>query len=423
MTNNKEIEKEIKNILITIESLGYEAYIVGGAVRDKIIGKEINDYDICTNMPLDKIKDLYPRFHLMKQNERRQVGVFNINGIQIEIAEFKGKNIIEDLSNRDFTINAIAMDKDGNIVDPFGGIDSLRKKDISLIKKTGETFTIDPLRILRAIRIAAKLNFNIDENCRCEMQKKEILLTGIAPERIYRELIQILITGNPSKYIRDNIHIFFQILPELKPLQELEQHNPSHKNNVLDYTLAVLENTPKNIFLRLAALFHDIGKPESFSIGEDGIGHFYDHSEISAIIFDSISSRLKMDNKTRKIVRKLIEKHDIVMSKIPSKIYQFIRENGIEFTRLLFELKKAKIKAQGQELSLPTLDELIELEKRYFECIIIISNLQINTDKISELGIKGKKTKIIIEDIIKQILQHTINNSEEEIIRYIKHHK
>ena len=415
-----DVSENIIDILKEINKKGYEAYLVGGAVRDSLLGKENKDFDICTNMPLTEIKTLYPNFHLMKPNNNRNTGVMRLNNLEIEISEFKGGSLLEDLRNRDFTINAIAMDKDGQIIDPSNGIESLNKKEISLIRQTGEAFIIDPLRILRAIRIAAGINFSIDEDCKKAMLKNKNLLDSVATERIYRELIQILITDNPAKYIRDNIDIFFQIIPELKPLQGFDQHNPWHIYDVLEHTLVVLENTPKNIFVRLAALFHDIGKTETFFIGEDGKGHFYGHPEASAKAFDNISSRLKMDNKTKKIVRQLIEKHDMTISKKPEKILQFIKENGIDFIKLLFELKIADNKGQNPALAFLVLEDLTTLEKIYNEYILAINNLQLNADKITSLGLSKKRVKLVYDNVIKQVIQGRINNTKDEILSYIE---
>lgn len=169
-----KIPDTVKEIIQKINNSGYEAYLVGGAVRDSLLEKNTKDYDICTNMPLSCIKELFPKFVIMKPNNHRNTGVIRLDGQEIEISEFRGKNIIEDLSNRDFSINAIAVDKDGNIIDPFKGIDSINKKELSLIKKNGEAFETDPLRILRAIRLASKLNFEIDKNCKEQMNAKKI---------------------------------------------------------------------------------------------------------------------------------------------------------------------------------------------------------------------------------------------------------
>lgn len=415
-----EINSTIKKILNQINNNGYEAYLIGGAVRDTLLSQKSNDYDICTNMPLTKLKELYPKFVIMKPNNNRNTGVIIIDKIVIEISEYKGNNLIEDLSNRDFTINAIAQDKDGNIIDPFNGIEALNNQEISLIQENGEAFLKDPLRILRAIRIAAKMNFKIDDNCHNQMLKHKEKLDNIPSERIYRELIQLLITDNPAHYIRENIEVIFQILPELKPMYKFEQHNKWHIYDVLEHTLKVLENTPKNIYLRIAALFHDIGKPSKFFMDEDGVGHFYGHPQEGATIFAKIATRLKIDNKTRKIVKSLIEKHDMTFSKKPEKIYEFIKENGIDFVKLLFELKKADNLGQNLEMSTKTLNELAEIEALYQEYILRFENLSINTEKIIELGIRGKKIKIVLDDIRKKIVTNNLSNTETEIIGYVK---
>lgn len=409
----------IIDVLSKINEQGYEAYLVGGAVRDAILDKPNKDYDICTNMPLSKIKELYPKFVIMKPNNHRKTGIMRVDNFEIEISEFKGKNLIEDLSNRDFTINAIALDKDGNLIDPFNGQKSLINKEISLIDKTGKALEEDPLRILRGIRIAAKMNFEIDNNCKREMNFKAKLLSEVAVERIYRELIQILITDNPAHYIRENINIFFEIIPELKPMYMFEQHNKWHIYDVLEHTLKVLENTDKNIFLRFAALFHDIGKPSCFFKDKDGVGHFYGHPEVSEEIFKKIATRLKMDNRTKDLVSKLIRYHDMTLSKKPEKIYEFLRLHGFEYTMLLFALKRADNKGQNPQLATPVLEELTELEELYREHILRFNNLQINGEKLSEMGYKGKRIKIILNDVTKKIVTKELPNEEQSIIEYI----
>lgn len=419
------LNETIKALLDQINQCGYEAYLVGGAVRDNILGRDNKDYDICTNMPLHLIKELYPKFHLMKPNAHRNTGVLRLNDLEIEISTFKGKSIEEDLSNRDFTINAIAVDKNGNIIDPFNGINALQETKISLIDKEGRAFTEDPLRILRGIRIAAQMNFDIDSNCRAQMDFKKKLLNKVAVERIYRELIQILISDKPSHYIRENLAIFFEILPELKPMHKFEQHNSWHIYDVLEHTLAVLDNTEKNIFLRFAALFHDSGKPSKFFIDEKGIGHFYGHPEASEEIFEKVASRLKMDNKTRNLVSKLIRYHDNQLSRKPDKIREFLKKNGFEFTLLLFKLKRADNLGQNPEKVKPVLEELSETEELYKKRMLRFDNIKLNGSKLVELGFSGKKIKLILEDVHNMIDDERLENDEDAIIEYVssKHRK
>lgn len=245
------------------------------------------------------------------------------------------------------------------------------------------------------------------------------MLDNVPVERIYKELIQILISDNPSHYIRENLEAIFQILPELKPMYQFEQHNKWHIYDVLEHTLKVLENTEPNIYLRLAALFHDIGKPRKFSIDENGVGHFYNHPEAGADIFEKIANRLKIDKKTKRVVKALIEKHDMTLSVKPDKIYTFIKENGIDFIPLLFALKRADNKGQNPELANPVLEQLDSLETLYNEYIMRFDNLKINGTKLQEMGFKSKKIKLVLDDVRKQIVTKQLSNTEEAITNYI----
>jgi tRNA nucleotidyltransferase (CCA-adding enzyme) len=413
------MNQTIIELLTKINDCGYEAYLVGGAVRDAILNQPNNDYDICTNMPLHLIKELYPNFHLMKPNNNRNTGVIRLDGLEIEISEFKGNTIAEDLHNRDFTINAMALDKNGNLIDPYNGIESLQQKTISLIDKKGTALQEDPLRILRGIRIAAKMNFEIDQNCKTQMEYKKRLLVEVAVERIYRELIQILISDNPSHYIRDNISIFFEVLPELKSMHQFNQNNPWHIYDVLEHTLVALEHTEKNIFLRFAVLFHDIGKPSKYTIDKEGTGHFYGHPEKSEEMFLAIANRLKMDNKTKKLVSRLIKDHDSKLSKKSDKIYEFLKVNCFDYTLLLFKLKRADNLAQNPEKASPVLEELDTTEQLYKEHMLRFDNLELNGSKLVELGYSGKRIKLILDDVKKLVVTNRLPNDERIIMEYI----
>lgn len=413
------INQTITNVLSMINNEGYEAYLVGGAVRDALLNKQNKDYDICTNMPLTKIKELFPKFHIMKPNNHRNTGIMRLNNLEIEISEFKGQTIAEDLHNRDFTINAMALDKHGNLIDPYNGLQSLQQQTITLIDKQGTAFIEDPLRILRGIRIAAKMNFTIDSNCHAQMEFKKRLLKDVAVERIYREIIQILITDNPSHYIRENKQIIFEILPELKPMDGFNQNNSWHIYDVFEHTMVVLENTDKNIFLRFAALFHDVGKPSKYFADKEGVGHFYGHPEKSEEIFKTIATRLKMDNKTRDLVSKLIKQHDMKLSSKSEQIYEFLKQHGFDYTLLLFALKRADNLGQNPEKTIEILEELSLQEELYKQHMLRFNNLQINGSKLVELGYSGKRIKLILNDVTQMIVTEKLPNDEESIMEYI----
>lgn len=418
-----QLPKLISDILYKIHESGYEAYLVGGAVRDAILGRENKDYDLCTNMPLPLLKKLYPSLVVMKPNDHRNTGVIRLDGEEIEFTEFRGNSLFEDLSNRDFSMNAMAVDKDGNIIDYFNGIESISRKELSLIKKDGEAFRVDPLRIMRAVRIASKMDFDIDNNCKEQMIVHKNLLANVPVERIYKELIQILITKNPAKYIRDNKEVIFEVIPELKPLDGFNQQNNYHIYDVFEHTLKVLENTKQNIYLRFAALFHDIGKPNSFTIDEKGKGHFYGHPEVSKEIFESVATRLKFDNFTKNEVGKLIKFHDYDLGKKRKSIFNFFNKFGTRNIDLLFELKKADIKAQNPEY-IYRLDDLNKIRDTYTSVLeadpcLSIKDLKINGKYLIEKGFAGKEIGNILNDLLYQVQYQKLPNNLEALNNYV----
>lgn len=205
------LTKKIKKYMKLIIDNNYECYLVGGAVRDYLLNIKNKDYDLCTNMPLNKLKEIIPNVTIMKENEHRNTCIIREKDYDIEFTTFRGKDLKEDLSNRDFTMNSIAVDINGNIIDYFNGIESINKKTIKLIKENGEGLTTDPLRILRAIRQASKYDFKIDDNTKRQMNNKKTLLSNVAPERIYEELKKIIISNNIDFYLIEYKEIFFGV--------------------------------------------------------------------------------------------------------------------------------------------------------------------------------------------------------------------
>lgn len=187
-----EIPKDLKKYMQLIIDNGHECYLVGGAVRDYLINVDNKDFDFCTNIPFDKLKKLIPNITIMKENDHRNTAIIRSNGLDIEFSTYRGKDLKEDLFNRDFTINAIAVDVNGNIIDYYDGVNSVSNKTISLVDSLGTGLVNDPLRILRAIRLALKHNFNIDDNTKKQMIDKKELLNDVAPERIFEELKKLL---------------------------------------------------------------------------------------------------------------------------------------------------------------------------------------------------------------------------------------
>lgn len=385
MTNNEEIEKEIKNILYTINSLGYIAYIVGGAVRDKMLGLPINDYDICTNMPLDKVKELYPKFHIMKQNANRQVGVLNILGTQTEIAKMKGQTIIEDLMKRDFTINTIIEDATGIIYDYLLSANDLNNHLIKLVNPNGETFKEDPTRILRAIRLSSKLGFTIDKNCYQQMLIYRKNLSTSTPEKVYNELKKIL-SGQYLPQIINNLKPFIlEIIPEIK--------NKDYYN-----ICNMIKESSNDYLLRLFILLNSCSS-----------------SEIA-----SFTERLKVDKKTTKYLQAFLKYKNKLLSSKAKQINYIINQYSITFLIALFHYQEISFKI---EMNQEGLVNLYKIEKIYFQAISNLlsknlTNLQVNP--ILFTTIPNMKVRLIVEsDVIKNIRNHKLKPSEKEIKEYL----
>lgn len=422
-----DIPDFLKDILGKINDAGYEAYLVGGAVRDAVLGKENKDYDLCTNMPFTEISKLFPKFIVMKENDHRNTGTFRVNGEDIEITAFRGNSLKEDLSNRDFTINAIACDKDGNVIDYYNGLDDIKNKKISLVNKEGLGIDADPLRILRGVRFSGKLGFDIDFNTKEVFNSKLDLLDRVAPERVYNELKKILVVDNIGNLVRDNKEVFFKLFPELSFGYKFEQNNPYHIYDVFEHTLSVMDNTSNNFELRLAALFHDIGKPFTYTEDEDGIGHFYGHPSVSKKIFEDIARKYRFDIKTRSSVTHLIENHDIEFSHKKSKMARLIQEIGEDDLKLLFLIKKADILGQNPKYSISRLNSLKESLDEYEQFInsnpaLRIKDLKINGNKIKELGFSGVKIGNILNDLLQMVTDEVVENESQALEEFVLKH-
>ena len=379
------MEKEIKSLMSTIINKGYEVYIVGGYVRDYLLNIPNDDYDLTTNMPLEDLKKYYPNLHIMKENNHRITSILHINNLKIEISLFKGINIQEDLHNRDFTINALALDINNNIIDINNYREDLNNKKLKLVKADGSGIDFDPLRILRAIRLSLSHNLSIDQNTKEIIISKRNLLNTIAKERIYNEIIKK--------------EIFFILIPELKKAYKFNQHNKYHIYDVFYHTLKVIDGVENNKYLKLAALFHDLGKPKMYTIDKYGEGHFYGHWKESNNIFKRFCKNYKVDKKTEKIVSLLILNHD---RDIPSK-----RSSMIKY---LQEFNHTNLIAEGKN----------RLEKLQDEKpVLSIKELAITGNDLIQLGYHDKEIGIIKEKILMEVINNQLNNDKESIIKYI----
>lgn len=436
------IPRYVKKIIKKLEEKGYVAYIVGGSVRDLLIGKEPSDFDVTTDAHPDEIEKIFSDYTTLEVGKQfGTVVVVQDEGI-VEVTTFRAdgeyidgrrpekvyfsNDILEDLSRRDFTINAMAYNEKTGIIDYFNGRTDLDKKIIRAVGNPEHRMKEDYLRIMRALRFASQLAFSIDNSTfeACKLYHANIAQISI--ERIREELFKIILSQKPSYGIRllEGTKILEVILPELIATIGFNQHNPNHDKDVYEHTLCVLDNTLPILHLRLAALFHDIGKPLTFTKDENGVGHFYGHDKLSVIMTKEILKRLKSSNELIEKVTILIDKHMSQHDNIGEKgLKRLIAKTGEEDIFTLLELQKSDRLCSNSNSDIA---DLLEREKRIKEIleykeVYEKNQLAIDGKDVIELGYKqGKIIGEILDYLLELVLENPELNDKEELIVIVK---
>ncbi|MCC5423436.1 CCA tRNA nucleotidyltransferase, partial [Clostridium botulinum] len=416
-----EIPKGVKYIINTLQENGYEAYIVGGAVRDSLLERKVNDWDITTSANPQEVVNIFENlgYKIIPTGLKHGTVTILISSIGYEVTTFRvdgeyednrhpkevkfTSNLREDLKRRDLTINAMAYNDKIGLVDYFHGLEDLNNKIIKCVGNSKDRFNEDSLRMLRCIRFASQLNFHMEESIKLNIRELSRNIANVSMERIRDELCKILVSSQPVYGIKNivELNLMDYIIPELKVCVGFKQHNIHHDKDVYEHILSVVENVPNKLELRLAALLHDIGKPKCFSIGDNGQGHFYGHQKISADMTKDILKRLKFDNKTIDKVDKLVYNHMARYNKLRTpNIKKFINKVGIDNLDDLFELQIADIKGSAKEYH--SFDNVLNLKIKCKKIIsekqpLTIKDLDINGHDLMKLGInQGKEIGIML---------------------------
>lgn len=425
-------------ILQTLENAGFEAYIVGGAVRDSLMGTVPADYDIATNAYPHQVKSLFP--HTIDTGIKHGTVTVIEDKTGFEVTTFRNESgyfdmrhpsevsfvedIREDLKRRDFTVNAMAYSPKRGFVDIFGGTDDIEKRIIRCVGVAEERFKEDALRMLRAVRFAVCLNFDIAPDVIKAIRKCSVLIKNISPERILGELNKILLCDYPQKIkILYETGLMQYIMPDLCVCFDTVQNNKYHIYNVGDHIMKALENTPNDLILRWATLLHDIGKPVCKCIDQGGIYHFYGHHRESAKLANDILHRLRMDKESIHDIIVLVENHDVRIESNPPAIKRMLARTGEKLFLKLLLLQEADNRAKN----LKFLDEkLSKLHGVYNQYQIIIaegqpyttSHLQINGRDLIKLGFKtGKDIGDILRTLLEEVVIDPSLNKREYLIK------
>lgn len=431
-----QLPDKVSYIIEKLEAAGYEAYAVGGCVRDSLLGRVPDDWDITTSANPYEVKAIFPRtidtgiqhgtVTVMMDKEGFEVTTYRIDGEYEDSRHPKEvvftRNLEEDLKRRDFTINAMAYNNRSGIVDIFGGMDDLTNKMIRCVGEARERFTEDALRIMRAVRFSAQLGYEIEENTKRAIIELAPNLKNISAERIQVELVKLLVSPNPD-YIRAayDLGITSVILPEFDRAMETKQNNPHHMYTVGEHLLHSVKAIRADKALRIAALLHDIGKPDTKTTDEDGIDHFYGHVELGEEMAIKILKRLKFDNDTIGKVRKYIKYHDYQIGVTPKAVRRAMNKIGVEYFAQVMEMKQADMRAQSlyqreeKEAKWQQVWELYQERLEKAECVTI-KDLAINGTDLIRLGVaQGKE----IGEVLNLLLQEVLDAPEKNTVEYL----
>ena len=437
---NIKIPAGAQYILDALENAGFESYCVGGCVRDSLRGVEPHDWDIATAATPDQMKRTFYGQKIVETGLKHGTITVFVGENQYEVTTFRtdgvysdGRrpdsvkfvdDIVQDLARRDFTINAMAYSPKRGLRDPFGGGDDLRAGFIRCVKDPYMRFAEDGLRIMRAMRFASTFGFRIDPFTANAMHVHKNLLDRISKERINAELTRMLLGVRVKDMLIEFGDIVAQIIPEIEPCIGFEQKNPYHYMQVWEHTALATSLVADGVVMRLAMLLHDIGKPKSFVIGDDGIGHYYGHPEVSAEMAEHILRDLRYDSATIDRVVLLVRHHDATLAATPGCVKRWLNRIGESGVYQLLEIKRADAMAQvSPEKKLALLDAFHQVADNviHFEECFSISHLAVNGHDVMSLGVQaGPRVGELLRMCVDSVIDGDLINEHDHLISYLK---
>lgn len=433
------LPEKVRHILSVIQAAGFEAYVVGGCVRDSILGREADDWDITTSARPEQVKALFPHtidtglqhgtVTVMQGGEGFEVTTYRIDGEYEDGRHPKEvaftPNLLEDLKRRDFTINAMAYNEEEGLIDSFHGLDDMEVGVIRCVGFPEERFREDALRILRALRFSAQLDYHIHKATVNAIKKLAPNLKNISAERIQAELVKILVSPNPD-FLRGAymFKVTAVILPELDRAMETPQHHRHHIYSVGEHILHSLKGVEPNKILRLTMLFHDIGKPDTLTVDEEGITRFHGHAQVSAEMTKNIMHRLKFDNDTIRTVYRLVLYHDYMNDMDPDLrlVRRAMNKIGEDIFPMLLQVKYADILAQSDYRRKEKLERLEKWKELYGQVLekqqcVSLKDLAVTGHDLIATGIKpGKKLGDILQSLLQIVLDDPECNTKEKLL-------
>lgn len=433
--------QQVKDAIAKIEENEHEAYIVGGCVRDRILGLDVHDWDITTSALPDEIMEIFADYKTAETGTEHGTVTVIIDSLPLEITTYRidgryldnrhpeqvtfTSKIDDDLSRRDFTINALAYNVRVGIVDLFGGIDDINKRTIRCVGEPDDRFSEDALRIMRALRFASVLEFEIEPQTARSIHRNRDLLKNISVERFQKELNGILTGAAAERILNEYRDVIAVIIPEITPMFDFDQRTKYHNLDIWRHTAKSVGESKDELEVRLTMLFHDIGKPATFSVDGQGVGHFYEHGKESTVLTKRILKRLKYPTRTIEHVSKLVKFHDAAVHPNKKSVARWMNRLSEQGMRRLLSVKRADTIAHAPEF-IGRLDEIDSIEKVVDAVIededcFSLKHLAVDGNDLIEIGItKGTRIGNTLGNLLDAVINQECENEREALLTLAK---
>ena len=432
------LPEHIQYCLQALENAVFAAYCVGGCVRDSLLGRTPQDYDICTAALPEQTEGVFSGHKLVLAGKKHGTVGVSFEKDVVEITTFRTEGeyrdnrhpewvefvpeIKEDLARRDFTVNAMAWSPTRGFADPFGGQKDL---DAGILRAVGDPvkrFQEDSLRILRGLRFAARYGLRMEEATRQAMFSQRQLMDNLARERVFEEISKLLMAITDPQMLVSFGPILAAVIPELQPMLGFDQRSPHHAYDVFTHTAHVVTGVPADLTLRWAALLHDVGKVPTFTQDATGRGHFYGHAQASAEMADAILLRLKAPTQLREQAVLLIDRHMVKPEPDRKLLRRRISQYGWDGLTHLLQLQQADFCSKGVNEKGPDFDRIAELlqQIREEDSCLSLKDLALNGHDLMALGYRGKEIGQTLNGLLEQVLEETLPNDREALLSYLQ---
>ncbi len=431
----------VETALRLLSESGFVAFVVGGCVRDSNMNKTPDDWDITTSSSPEETMEVFKHYRVIPTGLKHGTVTVIIDDVHLEITTMRidgeyhdnrrpetvefTTDIIEDLSRRDFTVNAMAYNQANGLIDPFGGIRDIESGIIRCVGNPDARFREDALRIIRALRFASVLDFNIEKETADSIKRNAHLLNNVANERIRVELLKLLCGEGVERILDEYRDVIFTVIPELKDSDGFPQKTPFHIYNVWEHTIKVVGGVENTAELRIAALLHDIAKPQKFYLDDDGVAHFKGHPELSAQMAFDILKRLRFSNAEIESICNIIKLHDTRPDGSKQRIARLCSEYSCDIVRKALLLMRGDAAGKNPVYYEDDIKSFALAEKQLDEIeqsgpCLRISDLDVNGKEIASLGFNGKEIGDVLNTLLQLVIEEKIENQKSALLSTAK---